>query len=302
MILAAVGDTPYNIILLLHVLTALMALSPMFVYPLLPGQMRPIILPEQQRLVVTMLVNMRSLYGPALIITGLLGFALAGLSNDAHSMRDGWVITAAVIWVLMNGVLHGMILPAVKTMGSKYLNTTEAEKVVESAVEALSEDTLKHLDTRDAPHLMASVAKHAITAAAEHAETPVAEQIHYPASTAAEQAPKPGGASPAERSEESEGPEPAVETPESGGAGSASGRATRPEDAPAVGQPPQQGPIGTTPAEYIDTAAAEHIDITAAEHMAAYTTKRLQQGSGIMTFLLITQLWLMIWQPDLFQV
>ena len=276
MILANVGDIPYNVILLLHVLTALMALSPMFVYPLLPGQMRPIIMPEQQRLVVTMLVNMRSLYGPALIITGLLGFALAGLSNGVHSMRDGWVITAAVIWVLMNGVLHGMILPAVKTMGSKYLSRTEAKDVVKSTVKFMNENTLEHMDTSDAPHLMASVTKHAITAAAEHTDTPVAAPIHYQEDTPTAE---PHGES--------------ADTPTAEPHGESA-------DTPTA-EPPQEL-IDTVAAEHIDTAAAEHIDTAAAEHMIAYTTKRLQQGSGIMTILLIAELALMIWKPDLFQL
>ena len=277
MIIAQVGDIPYNITLLLHVLTALMAFSPMFVYPLLPGQMRPIILPEQQRLVVTMLVNMRSLYGPALILTGLLGFALSGMSEGVHSMRDSWIITAGVVWVLMNGVLHAMILPAVKTMGTQYLNRREAESVVESAIKHMDDNTLEQLDTSDAPHLIASATEHAIAAAAEHTDAPASEHSLY-------QHTAPGHASTAD--EDTRQAQAQEDAPQ--------------EDASEAEHGHEH--MDAVAAEHVDTAAAEHVDTAAAEHMVAYTTKRLQQGSGIMTFLLIVELWLMIWQPELFQL
>ena len=210
------SDIPYKIILLLHVLTALVAFSPMFVYPLLPGQMRPIIMPEQQRLVVTMFVNMRSLYGPALIITGLLGFALTGVSNGAHSMRDGWIIVAAIIWVIMNGIFHAMILPALKTMGAAHLSKSESyERLGRREAKQVSEFATGHL-TEDA-----------ITAAKSE-ETPVAAQIATP-----------------------------------------------------------------------DPEQLRH---RTAKKMVAYTTKNLQRGSAIMTVLLIVELGLMIWQPNLFQL
>jgi len=39
------------------------------------------------------------------------------MSEDAISLTEGWVIAAIVIWVVMNGVLHGMIRPALKAQG-----------------------------------------------------------------------------------------------------------------------------------------------------------------------------------------
>ncbi len=116
MFLAAVGDTPYKIILLLHVLAVLAALSPVFVHPLLRNQMRSTV-SEHQHLVAGMAANARRLYGPALIVAGLLGIALVEMSDDVHSLTDGWVIAAIVIWVVMNGVLHGVISPSLRMIG-----------------------------------------------------------------------------------------------------------------------------------------------------------------------------------------
>lgn len=118
MILAA-GTTAYRIIELLHVLTVVVALAPVFVHPLLRRQMRAAGGTGHQQLVVAMAANARRLYSPALIVAGLLGIALVEMSEDAISMTEGWVIAAIVIWVGMNGVLHGMIRPALKSQGAE---------------------------------------------------------------------------------------------------------------------------------------------------------------------------------------
>ena len=118
MVLAA-GTTAYNIVELLHVLTVLVALAPVFVHPLLRKQMRTADGAGQQQLVVAMAANARRLYGPALIVAGLLGIAMVEMSEDAISMTEGWVIAAIVVWVVMNGVLHGMIRPALKAQGTE---------------------------------------------------------------------------------------------------------------------------------------------------------------------------------------
>lgn len=118
MVIAA-STTVYNIVELLHVLTVLVALAPAFVHPLLRRQMRAAGGDGHQHLVVAMAANARRLYSPALIVAGLLGIALVEMSEDAISMTDGWVIAAIAIWVAMNGILHGMIRPALKAQGAE---------------------------------------------------------------------------------------------------------------------------------------------------------------------------------------
>ncbi|MCE2512462.1 MAG: hypothetical protein J4F50_07890 [Acidimicrobiia bacterium] len=118
MIIAA-GTTAYNIVELLHVLTVLVALAPVFVHPLLRRQMRAAGGAGHQQLVVAMAANARRLYGPALIVAGLLGIAMVEMSEDAISLTEGWVIAAIVVWVVMNGILHGMIRPALKAQSAE---------------------------------------------------------------------------------------------------------------------------------------------------------------------------------------
>ncbi len=117
MILAAVGDTPYNIVALLHIVAVVVAFAPAFVHPLLRSQVRSGGSTEQQPLLSIMAANARRFYGPALIVAGLLGIALVEMSDDVYSLTAGWVIAAIVIWVAMNGVLHGLISPSLRAIG-----------------------------------------------------------------------------------------------------------------------------------------------------------------------------------------
>ncbi|MFV2039618.1 MAG: hypothetical protein ACC660_05200, partial [Acidimicrobiales bacterium] len=48
---------------------------------------------------------------PALILAGLFGFGVVGMSSEAFSMSDGWVIGAILVWIAQNGVLHAMVAP-----------------------------------------------------------------------------------------------------------------------------------------------------------------------------------------------
>ena len=116
MILAAVGDTGYNIVLLLHILTAMAAFAPMFVNPFLAAQADSLD-PVHKRQVLGFLVqNGRRVYLPALVVAGLLGFALAGMSSDVFKMSQGWLIASILVWLGLNGVLHGVVAPAEKAM------------------------------------------------------------------------------------------------------------------------------------------------------------------------------------------
>ncbi|MEZ5167565.1 MAG: hypothetical protein R2695_14125 [Acidimicrobiales bacterium] len=51
------------------------------------------------------------IYGSALIVGGLLGFGATGMSKIPGTdelqwkMSDGWLLTSAILWFLMNGVL-----------------------------------------------------------------------------------------------------------------------------------------------------------------------------------------------------
>lgn len=121
MILGAVGDTPYNIVLLIHILAMFVAFAPAFVQPFIEIDTKG----DSTRAKLFEGIAKRSMriHGGALVLGGFLGFGLAGMSKDVndelvYAVKDGWITAAVVVWVAMNGVLHGLIVPAEKAVAA----------------------------------------------------------------------------------------------------------------------------------------------------------------------------------------
>jgi uncharacterized membrane protein len=126
MIFAAPGDTGYDLVLLVHILSAFVAFAPaFFVHPALGWMSRG----EGS-------TYRRQLLTWSMIVTGVLGFALAGMSDDVYSVSDGWVVASIIVWIAMNGVLHAVLLPAEKAWGAGD-NSAEQKLVNASSVVTL---------------------------------------------------------------------------------------------------------------------------------------------------------------------
>ena len=110
--IAAYRETGYNVMLFLHIVTALVAFAPAFVHPLLANQARALDADNRGKVIGMMAGNGRRIYAPALILTGLFGFAMQGMSDGVIEFSQTWFWLALVLWFGMNGVLHAMLLPA----------------------------------------------------------------------------------------------------------------------------------------------------------------------------------------------
>ena len=115
--LVAIGDTPYNIMLSLHILTGVVAFAPAFTHPVLQGKMERAGFDGRSTVIGYMASYGMKLYGSALILCGLLGFGVAGMSDDVFKLSQGWLVAAVIVWIVMNGLLHGAILPSEKAIG-----------------------------------------------------------------------------------------------------------------------------------------------------------------------------------------
>jgi len=125
--IAAYRETGYNVMLFLHIVTALVAFAPAFVHPLLASQTRSLDTDARGKLLGMMAGNGRRIYAPALILTGLFGFAMQGMSDGVIEFSQMWFWLALVLWLAMNGVLHGMLLPAERAVAGG--DETAAKKV-----------------------------------------------------------------------------------------------------------------------------------------------------------------------------
>ena len=118
MLFAVIRDTPYNIVLLLHILAVMVAFAPAFAHPLISQQTNSIDAPNRSAVLNMLLANGRRIYAPALIVSGLLGFALQGMSDSVWSFSQTWMWMSLVVWIAMNGVFHGLLLPAEKAVAN----------------------------------------------------------------------------------------------------------------------------------------------------------------------------------------
>jgi len=109
--IAAVGDTPYRIVLILHILTAMAAFAPMFTEPFLMNQSKALGEGTHRGVMGLLAANGRKVHAIALILTGLLGFALQGMSSGSFTFGQFWMIAALIVWIAMNGVVHALISP-----------------------------------------------------------------------------------------------------------------------------------------------------------------------------------------------
>lgn len=100
-------STPYQIVGLLHILAAVIAFGPLFMYPALRKA------GETQAMAAT---HMRIVF-PALILLWVLGMGLAGMSEDAYKVSQLWLTLSILNWVVLVAVSWFLIRPAITDTG-----------------------------------------------------------------------------------------------------------------------------------------------------------------------------------------
>lgn len=112
LMLAAIGDTPYNVMLFVHIVTAAVGFAPFFVLPLLAGRGTSSVLFR------SLADKTLRIYGTAIIVSGLIGFGVAGLSDKVYRVRQPWLIAAVIVWVGTVAAVHGGVVPAERALGA----------------------------------------------------------------------------------------------------------------------------------------------------------------------------------------
>ena len=103
MIAILLQTTPFRIMALLHILAAIVAFGPLFLYPGLhkAGETR------------TMAATHMRLTFPALIVLWVLGMGLAGMSDGVYEMSQLWLTLSILVWVVLVAVIWFLIRPAI---------------------------------------------------------------------------------------------------------------------------------------------------------------------------------------------
>jgi hypothetical protein len=115
-----VDTTTYKLLLLLHITSIVVAFAPAVLDATLSRQLAR---GEGgsggvQRLASLVSVNSQRIHGTALILAGVFGMGLVGASDKAWEFSDTWVSLAFIVWIAMNGVVHALIVPGERKLGS----------------------------------------------------------------------------------------------------------------------------------------------------------------------------------------
>lgn len=95
--------TPYRIMALAHILAAIVAFGPLFLYP---GLRRA----GETAVIASM--HMRLVF-PALIVLWVLGMGLAGMSEDTYKLSELWLTLSILNWVVLVAASWFLIRPAI---------------------------------------------------------------------------------------------------------------------------------------------------------------------------------------------
>jgi uncharacterized membrane protein len=109
MVIAAVRDNTYNLVLFLHIVTVLVAFAPAVVHPLTFERMRGD--SSFGRIAGIAADNGRKIYFPSLVVTGLLGIIMILLSDDLIGFSELWISLSFLVWIAICGLVSGMIMP-----------------------------------------------------------------------------------------------------------------------------------------------------------------------------------------------
>lgn len=110
--LARVGSGTYNVLLLLHILSVIVAFAPAVVNPLTGPRLLKEDEPAGRSFARVSAANSRNVYLPALGVVGILGFALVGISDKVYKFSDPWVFISALLWLAIGGIVGAVIVPS----------------------------------------------------------------------------------------------------------------------------------------------------------------------------------------------
>lgn len=115
MILASVRDTGYNIVLFVHIVTVIVAMAGAVGHPLLfaleEKRSDSDVVALAQRIAVP-----SRIYSISYALTGIVGFGLISMGD--WSWGETWVWLSIVLWLVTNGMLHALMLPAERAVAA----------------------------------------------------------------------------------------------------------------------------------------------------------------------------------------
>ena len=109
-----IGDsTGYNIVLLLHIIFVIVAFGGLFLAPMLSR-----VDGAQTSVAAVMVKYVQRVALPALILAGVVGFALISMSGEKYKFDQAWIGPAMLLWLIEIALMLVGIVPAQKKVAA----------------------------------------------------------------------------------------------------------------------------------------------------------------------------------------
>lgn len=130
MILARVPSVVGDVLLVLHILAVIVAFAPSVSHPLTGGRLLREDAAAGRKFFSVAAGNNRTVYTPALVAVGVLGFGLIGVSDGAYQFSEPWISAAILLWVVIAGIVGAVIIPGEREIAA---GDTNAQSKVTAA-------------------------------------------------------------------------------------------------------------------------------------------------------------------------
>lgn len=94
MLLAAIGDTPYNLVLLVHLVSVILGVGAAFLAPIAEVLAR-----RTGETTAAVDRAVAAVMAPSLLLAGVAGGALVGFSDDVFDFGQTWLAIAGPLWI-----------------------------------------------------------------------------------------------------------------------------------------------------------------------------------------------------------
>lgn len=108
----------YKLMLLLHLVSIVVAFAPGFVLPGLRSRVAAEGEGASRAFAAGAARNDTFVHGPALVLAGLFGFGLVGMSESTFEFSQPWISVAMLLWFVLLGLVFGLMLPAQKRVAA----------------------------------------------------------------------------------------------------------------------------------------------------------------------------------------
>lgn len=107
--IAAIWDTPYNIVYLVHIVSVILGSGMAFLAPVMAIRARRASGHALQEIVNEAAAQ---IIFPSFLVAGMAGGALVGMSDDFYDFQQTWLAIAGAVWMLILGLAVAIYPPS----------------------------------------------------------------------------------------------------------------------------------------------------------------------------------------------